>query len=205
MLITLGYAASAGTGVWHEAWTLLTTNQDMISALVAFCIMVGLALVAVRAIRTRLPYGLWHGAHSCIYLVLLSVYGHQFADGQQFVLSHAARVYWAVLYVGVIAAVVYGRVVTPLRLNLRHRLRVEAVVPETPGVVSMYVTGRQLAKLPAVAGQYVRWRFLTADGWWRSHPFSLSAAPNGGWLRLTVKAAGDYSRTARRRCSPARG
>jgi ferredoxin-NADP reductase len=67
------------------------------------------------------------------------------------------------------------------------------VVPETPGVTSIYVSGQRLDAFPAIAGQYVRWRFLTSDGWWRSHPFSLSAAPNGAWLRLTVKAAGDYS------------
>ncbi|HEY1488845.1 MAG TPA: ferredoxin reductase family protein [Micromonosporaceae bacterium] len=193
VLVTLGYAATAKTGVWREAWTLLTTNQDMISALVAFSIMVTLAIMAVRSIRTRLPYGLWHGLHSCTYLILLFVYGHQFADGQQFVLSHAARVYWATLYILVIAAVVWGRVIAPLRLNLRHRLTVEAVVPETPGVTSIYVTGRRVGSFPAIAGQYVRWRFLTPGDWWRSHPFSLSAAPNSAYLRLTVKATGDFS------------
>ncbi len=193
ILITLGYAATARTGVWHEAWALLTGEQDMITALVAFGIMVILSLTAIRAIRTHVPYGVWHLAHSGVYFVLLFVYGHQFADGQQFVLSHAAGVYWAVLYFAVIAAVLYGRIVAPLLLNLRHDLRVEALVVEAPGVTSIYLTGRRLAKFPAIAGQYVRWRFLTREDWWRSHPFSLSAAPNGSWLRLTVKAAGDHS------------
>jgi ferredoxin-NADP reductase len=109
------------------------------------------------------------------------------------VLSRAARVYWATLYFIVIFAVLYGRVATPLLLNLRHRLTVESVVVEAPGVTSIYVSGRQLAKFPAVAGQYVRWRYLSAGDWWRSHPFSLSAAPNGGYLRLTVKTSGNYS------------
>ena len=36
-------------------------------------------------------------------------------------------------------------------------------------------------------------RFLTRDGWWRGHPFSISAAPNGEWLRITVKDLGDDS------------
>ncbi len=193
VLVTLGYAATAKTGVWREAWTLLTTNQDMISALVAFGIMVVLAVTAIRAIRTRLPYGVWHGMHACTYLILLFVYGHQFADGQQFVLSHAAHLYWATLYVLVIAAVVYGRGIAPVLLNLRHDLRVDAVVPETPGVTSIYLTGKRLDRFPAIAGQYVRWRFLSSGDWWRSHPFSLSAAPNGGYLRITVKAVGDFS------------
>jgi len=37
------------------------------------------------------------------------------------------------------------------------------------------------------------WRFLTRDGWWRAHPFSLSAAPNGRLLRLTIRADGDHT------------
>src|SRR4029077_13554546 len=29
--------------------------------------------------------------------------------------------------------------------------------------------------------------------WWRAHPYSISAEPNGRWLRFTVKALGDDS------------
>jgi ferredoxin-NADP reductase len=67
------------------------------------------------------------------------------------------------------------------------------VVPEGNGVVSVYVTGRELERLRARAGQFFRWRFLAGDGWWKAHPFSLSAAPNARFLRLTVKAVGDGS------------
>jgi ferredoxin-NADP reductase len=136
--------------------------------------------------------------HSCAYLILLLAYGHQFANGQQFVLSPVAHAVWLVLYLLVVAAVAYGRLVVPAVLNGRHRLRVSAVVPEAPGVVSIYVAGRRLGALRATAGQYVHWRFLTPDGWWRAHPFSLSAAPHHGWLRLTVKATGDYTDRLRR-------
>ena len=65
---------------------------------------------------------------------------------------------------------------------------------EGPGVVSLYLTGRELDRLAVRAGQYFLWRFLTPDGWWRSHPYSISAAPNGEWLRITVKDLGDGSR-----------
>src|SRR6202030_2893096 len=82
----------------------------------------------------------------------------------------------------------------PWRMSLRHRLRVTQVVPEAPGVVSLYVAGRDLDQLQARAGQYFRWRFLTRDGWWRTHPFSLSAPLNNQFLRLTIKGVGDDSR-----------
>jgi ferredoxin-NADP reductase len=39
----------------------------------------------------------------------------------------------------------------------------------------------------------MRWRFLTRNGWWQSHPFSLSAAPHAEWLRLTVTAVGGHT------------
>ena len=64
---------------------------------------------------------------------------------------------------------------------------------EGPGVVSLYLTGHELDRLSVRAGQYFLWRFLTPDGWWRSHPYSISAAPNGEWLRITVKDLGDGS------------
>ncbi|HEY7177452.1 MAG TPA: ferric reductase-like transmembrane domain-containing protein [Micromonosporaceae bacterium] len=194
VLITLGYAASNHSGVWHEVWTLLTTYQDMITAAVSFGILLVVSLVAARAIRRRLPYGLWHASHASVYLVLLFVYGHQIADGQQFVLGETARRLWIAGYLLVVAALVYGRFVVPLGLNVRHRLRVASVVTETPEVVSVYVTGRRLELLRARPGQYASWRFVTPDGWWRSHPYSLSAPPNAQWLRLTVKAVGDQTR-----------
>ena len=194
VLITLGYAASSKVGVWHEAWTLLTTYQDLISATIAFGILVTISLLAIRAIRRRMPYGLWHLVHASAYVILLLAYGHQFADGQEFVLNHAAHTFWVAAYVIVIAALAYGRIVVPLWLNARHQLRVKSVVTEVAGVVSVYVTGRHLDRLKATAGQYAHWRFLTRDGWWRSHPYSLSAGPSVDGLRLTVKAVGDQSR-----------
>jgi predicted ferric reductase len=35
---------------------------------------------------------------------------------------------------------------------------------------------------------------MTSNGWWRAHPFSISAAPNGRYLRFTIKNLGDYTR-----------
>ena len=54
-------------------------------------------------------------------------------------------------------------------------------------------SGRRLGELNAEPGQFFLWRFLTREGWWQAHPFSLSAAPNGRWLRMTAKSLGDHS------------
>jgi ferredoxin-NADP reductase len=92
-----------------------------------------------------------------------------------------------------LALVVRYRVVAPLENTWRHRLRVEAVVPEADGVVSVIMRGAHLDELGAEAGQFFRWRFLTAATWRTAHPFSLSAPPARDHLRITVKALGDGS------------
>jgi ferredoxin-NADP reductase len=70
---------------------------------------------------------------------------------------------------------------------------VTSVVPEGDGCVSVYLTGRDLDALPVRAGQFLSFRFLAGTGWTRTHPYSLSAAPDGRSLRITVKDLGDGS------------
>ncbi|MGC9665178.1 ferric reductase-like transmembrane domain-containing protein [Planosporangium sp. 12N6] len=192
-----GYAAAADVAATHETWTMLTTYEDMISAFVATGILVAIGVLAIRAVRRLLPYELWYFLHLTSYLVLLLGYGHQFAVGADLLRGGFARWYWTSLYVFVVACLVWGRVLEPLWLNLRHHFRVVAVVDEAPDMVSIYVGGRHLDRLEARAGQYFRWRFLTRGNWWQAHPFSLSAAPNSEWLRLTVKVVGDHTRGLR--------
>jgi predicted ferric reductase len=193
LLTIFGYAMSAKTSAVRETWTMLRTYEDMVSAFVATGILVALGVLAIRAIRRVLPYELWYYLHLTTYLVLLLSYGHQFADGADLAQPTFARWYWISLYVFVVTCLVWGRVLDPLWLNLRHRFRVLTVVPEGPDMVSIYIGGRRLDRLDAQAGQFFRWRFLTRSGWWQAHPFSLSAAPNADWLRLTVKVVGDHT------------
>jgi ferredoxin-NADP reductase len=70
---------------------------------------------------------------------------------------------------------------------------VDRVVVESPGVVSVWVHGRRLDELGAEAGQFLLWRFLAPGHLWSAHPYSLSAVPDRGRLRITVKDAGDHS------------
>jgi predicted ferric reductase len=196
VLTTVGYAWAANTSVSHETWSMLTTYEDMISAFVATGVLVAIGVLAIRSIRRRMRYEVWSYVHACSYLVLLWGYGHQFALGSD-LQSDVARWYWIGLYVFVIVCLVWGRVIEPLWLNLRHRLRVIGIDTEGPRMVSIYIGGRRLDRLDAQAGQYFRWRFLSRGAWWQAHPFSLSAAPNSAWLRITVKEVGDHTRDLR--------
>src|SRR5207247_9682701 len=85
------------------------------------------------------------------------------------------------------------RMIGPTLNALRYRLRVAEVVAEGPGIVSLRITGRGLDRLDARPGQFFLWRFLDRKRWWAAHPFSLSKAPDGRSLRITVKALGDFS------------
>jgi len=192
-LLIVGSAKFDGSSLFAETKTIVTGYPDMVSALVATAILVGVALLAIRAIRTIMPYELWYYLHMTSYLVLLLGYGHQFAGGRDLRQPGPARTFWAGLTLFVVACLIWGRVIAPIRLNLRHRLRVAEITHEGMDVFSVYVRGRDLHALQARAGQFFRWRFLTGDGWWQAHPFSLSAAPNGKWLRLTIKAVGVYT------------
>jgi predicted ferric reductase len=189
----VGHTRLDGTSVVGQTVVLLTTYEDMISAFVAVGILVGVALLAVRAVRAVLPYELWYYLHLATYLVLLLGYGHQFAEGRDLAPAGPARWVWLGFHGLVVSCVLYGRLLTPLRMNLRHRLRVAEVVHEGTDVFSVYVAGRRLDELQAKAGQFFRWRFLAAGCWWQAHPFSLSASPNGHWLRLTIKAVGHHT------------
>ncbi len=191
-LAITAYALRLGVPIPFAAWSMITTYPGMVSALIATVVLVIAALLAIRAIRQRIRYELWYYLHLTTYLILLLGYGHQFATGKE-LMSGFGRWYWAGLHVFVLGCLLWGRVVKPLVLNLRHRFRVIAVTPEGADMVSLYISGRRLRDLSVQAGQYFRWRFLTRGCWWQSHPFSLSAAPNGEWLRLTVKPVGDHT------------
>jgi predicted ferric reductase len=196
-LTIIGSAGLAETSVVAETFAMLRTYEDMISAFVATGVLVGVGLLSIRAIRAVMSYELWHITHLTTYAVLLLSYGHQFADGRDLLESGLGRLFWAGLYVGVLACLVWGRVIAPMRLNLRHRLRVANVVAEGEEMFSVYVQGRRLHDLEARAGQFFRWRFLSRGCWTQAHPFSLSAAPNGHWLRLTIKSVGSHTEQLR--------
>jgi len=127
-------------------------------------------------------------------------FSHQLATGTTFVGDALARAYWYGLYAVTLGALVVFRVGLPLARSMAHRLRVVRVIDEAPGVVSVEIGGVRLERLRARAGQFFSWRFLCRGFWWEAHPFSLSAAPDGRRLRITVKGLGDF--TARLRAIP---
>ena len=197
-LITWGYAAGSLAGVPGTFWDLTVTYPGMLLALAGTLCLVLVVVVSIRAARSRLRYESWHLLHLYAYLGVGLALPHQLWTGQEFLTSTAATVYWWTLWAAAACAMLVWRVGLPLYRTLRHDLRVTSVVAEDRGAVSVYLAGRDLRRLPVRAGQFLIWRFRTGAGWSRAHPYSLSAAPDGRSLRITVKALGDGSALVRR-------
>ncbi|MFE0404623.1 ferric reductase-like transmembrane domain-containing protein [Streptomyces nigra] len=193
VLITLGYAASAHAGVVEQATTLVLGYPDMLSATAGLALLLVTGVISARAARRRLSYETWHYLHFATYLAIFLAFSHQLSNGADFVGHRPAQLAWYALYIGVAALLVWYRFLTPLRRGLRHRLTVTEVRPEAPGVVSVLMTGLHLDELGARPGQFFRWRFLAPGMWWTANPYSLSAPPDRGPLRITVKAVGRHS------------
>lgn len=195
VLLLAGYAVADGVDLVAEAvaiWSL----PDLPLAILGMSLFVAVVVSSLIAVRRRLRYEAWHLIHLLVYVAVLAALPHQFSAGGLFAEGTWQRGYWAVATVATLAAVVAFRVVAPTATTLRHRLVVESVASvgdPGDGVVSVTMRGRALDRLRATGGQFFIWRFLAPGQWWQAHPYSLSAAPHGDRLRITVRALGDGS------------
>lgn len=193
VLLTVAYAQAAKTGVWHEFGVMLGSFPDVLTATVALGMMLAIAVVSIGAIRRRIPRERWWAMHLFMYLALALSFLHVIALGPSFVGHPLTQLLWTLLWLATAGLVLAYRIGLPVLRSLRHRLEVVEVRPEGPGVVSIICRGRGIDRLAVSGGQFFEWRFLTRGMWWQAHPFSLSALPRPPYLRLTVKAVGDFS------------
>jgi len=190
--IVTGFARLDGNPVPKQILSL-AGSFPVLLGMVAFLFLTVIVISSIRYARRRLSYETWHALHVLLYMVLVLVLIHQLFEVTTFTASSLSRAYWFLLWALALGSLVTFRVVLPLIRNSRHRFTVAAVVPESDDVVSVHVTGRHLDRLPARAGQFMLWRFPGHNPWWQVNPWSLSAAPNGGSLRLTAKGIGETS------------
>ncbi len=193
VLTVAGFALMDRLSVVDELGSMVLTYPYVLAAAAGFGLFLMIGLSSMPVIRRRLSHETWSGLHLYAYLAMVLGLGHQLAVGVDFADHPLARVYWVGLFVLVFGLIAVFRVAAPFFLYARHRFRIEQVVVESSDVVSIYVGGRNLDRLPVRAGQYFRFRLLVRNEWWRSHPFSISAEPDGRQLRFTIKSLGDFS------------
>ncbi|WP_329452617.1 ferredoxin reductase family protein [Streptomyces sp. NBC_01724] len=193
LLIIWGYSLSSHTQLVRQTSSLVLHYPDLLKGTAGFLLFLATGVLSARAARRRLSYETWHYLHFATYLAVFLTFGHQLSNGADFVGNRSAQAAWYALFLGVAALVAWFRFAVPVRRGLRHRLRVSAVHPEAPGVVSVHLTGEHLDELGGEPGQFLRWRFLTRGLWWTANPYSLSAPAHPRFLRITVKTAGGHS------------
>lgn len=196
VLVTWGYAAGQLLASPAMLWQLVLDSPGMLLAAAGTVALVMVVVTSIRAARRRLRYESWHLMHLYAYLGVGLALPHQLWTGASFVSSPGRTLFWWSAWAATALTVLVWRVVLPFARTLRHELVVHSVVREGPGVVSVHLTGRDLHLLRVHPGQYFNWRFLDRPGWTRANPYSLSAAPDGRSLRITVKDTGDGSGAA---------
>ncbi len=193
ILITVSYAEMSGMSLWSQYLAILAMPQ-VIKAVIGLTIFLILGIMALPYIRKQMRYGIWHAFHLFMYLAIALVFGHQIVEG---VVSYGpALYYWYLLNCSVFLTVFIYRFAKPFVLYNRHRFYIDKIVQETPDVFSVYIKGRNMEQFKFDAGQYVNISFLTPS-MWEPHPFSLSAAPNGEYIRLSIKSSGDFTNQIR--------
>lgn len=194
LLVALGYAGAEGKYVFHELWVMVTTYPWMLPAFVGFVLLILAGVTSYKQVRKSIKYETWWVIHLYTYLGVALSFMHQILTGGMFIGHPLNRAYWIGLYLAVVIAIVTWRIAIPTIRSFRHKLVVSKIEHEGPGVVSIYISGKDISKLRAQGGQFFNWRFLMKDRWHESHPFSLSAAPTDTELRFTVKALGDSTK-----------
>jgi predicted ferric reductase len=195
VLSVWGYAMLDKLPLPTEISTMLTGGiyPGMITATIGTGLLLAVVFTSIAIVRRRMRYEVWYVVHLMSYVGIALAWFHQIPTGNELVVDVVAADYWRALYLATIATIVVFRLLVPMANALRFRLRVEEIVRESPGVVSLRLSGRQLDRLGVSAGQFFLFRFLGRGRWWASHPFSVSGLPRNGSMRITVKDLGDFS------------
>ena len=193
--IILSFAGQDQVPLGKELWQMLGDFEWMWVALAGFILMVAAGVTSYKKARAKMSYETWWIVHIYTYVAIAASFMHQVVNGQMFIGHPLNRAYWTFLYAAMAFSIIWWRIGIPLGRSLRHNLRIEKIIVEGPGVISVVMKGRQLTELAAEGGQFFGWRFFARNHFLMSHPYSLSAAPTAHYLRITVKDLGDHSRS----------
>ena len=194
LLVLIGYAGEEHIALYKESWKLLTQYPWMWGAILGFVLMVQAGVTSYKKARAKLSYESWWLLHTLTYVSVAAAMMHQISNGPMFLNHPLNKLFWVLLYVAVAFSIVVWRIGIPLWKSVRHDLKVDRVIVEAPGVISVVIRGRALHRLGAQGGQFFNWRFAQKGHFLLQHPYSLSAAPKDKFLRITVKDLGDHSR-----------
>ncbi len=190
LLLTVGYAREHGVSLIAQFADFVNNYEDVLRASLAFWIIVLVVIISLPAVRKLMRYETWHVLHLPMYVAIVLAFGHQTKTAD--VSFGQAFYYWYALNFTVFGALLFYRALTPILNYHKHKFVIDKVEQETSTVTNIYITGKHMSEFVWSGGQYVHAFFLTS-GMWQPHPFSISCAHNGKYLRLSIKSSGDYT------------
>lgn len=193
LLLTYGAARGNGMSLLGQFADYLTNRQHVFNAYLGSVLLVIVIISSIAIVRKKVRYESWYLVHLATYVAVTLIFLHQIRIGD--LRSSGAWAYWVALNCIAGGSLIAYRWLRPMWLLLFHQFRVDHTRLESPGVWSVYITGRHMPRFGFHPGQYANLRFLDAQRWWQSHPFSFSAGPDGRGIRFSVRASGDFTKT----------
>jgi predicted ferric reductase len=185
------YSILDSVNVIDETLSLINSVSDYLLATISFVLMILVVVTSLNITRKRLPYEAWYLIHLFAYGAVMLAIPHQINSGSDIAGKPLAQAFWIGAYLFVALNILWFRLLQPIVFSGFSGLRVSKTVAEASDATSLYLTGRNLNKFDAHAGQFFIVRVITWKQWWRAHPFSLSAAPTNDSLRFTIGSRGD--------------
>lgn len=185
------YTITSGKDVITILVWLITDVENMLLATLALGLMITVVVTSLNFARRAMSYEAWFFVHLISYASVAFAIPHTITSGSDIAGKPVQTTIWVALYLFVFLNVLWFRIWIPVRKSFRKRLVLSQAVRESSDTMSLYLTGKHLDKIEAVAGQFYFLRVMTPKQWWRPHPFSMSAAPNGEYLRFTIGDRGD--------------
>ena len=125
-----------------------------------------------------------------MYVAIALAFGHQTNTGDM--ANGSALYYWLTINFLVFGLILLHRWLAPFYKFFKHRFYIDKVVAETTDVFSIYLKGKNLQNYKFLPGQFANLTFLQSAMWF-THPFSFSTAPNGQFLRFSIKTSRDFT------------
>ncbi len=194
LLIVWGYSRLGKISLTSQLINFISSSDDLLKAVLALSGFILVVVSSLVIVRKRLRYESWYFVHLLAYLSVAGAYGHQAELGTTLT-SHAIFYwYWLFLYALVFSNQLIFRFLRPIYNFWKHKFFVAKIVRENYNTVSVYIGGEDLNSFNIFAGQFMILRFFAKGLWYQAHPFSLSLAPNGKELRVTIKQLGDFTK-----------
>ena len=185
------FAITNGENILATLWWLITDVQDMLLATLSLALMIIVVVTSLNFARRAMSYEAWFFVHLVSYVSVAIAVPHIFSTGTDIAGKPVQTIIWVSLYLFVFLNILWFRVWVPIRKSYRKSLVLAQSVRDSSDTTSLYLTGKHLEKIEAQSGQFYFLRIMTPKQWWRPHPFSISAAPNGHYLRFTIGDRGD--------------